>query len=148
MAKAATTNRKPPRTKRISCYEGWKSGGLNKNLAQAAAGYRKAGLPGMAMVVNGVRDDAHPDMTFSDLMELQDTAMVVCVNAVFVLAELGLPEWIKRRETHLKRMEAVALDPNDPRAAKRYAKHAAAIRKAMKFADGPPPKAKRARKTK
>ena len=142
MPKAATANRKPPRTKRAArrqtCYQGWRKSGLYRNMLQVAAGYREAGLPGVAAFVDAVRLEARPDLTMGDLLELREVAMTLCVNAIFVLAELGRPEWIERRETHLTQMTATGIGG--------VVAGAAAVRKVMKFAGDPPAEAKRVRK--
>lgn len=145
MPKSELTRRTPPRTKRVSCYEGWKKSPLHKNMVQVVAGYRKAGLPGVAEFVDAVRRSPGRDLTMGDYLELQEVAMTLCVNAVFVLAELGLPEWIERRESHLKKMDAEE-SPG-------VAAAAAAVRTVMKFgadwrAVKSVPPAKRTRKTK
>ena len=137
------------RAKRINCYQALNKSGLLKNLTDVAAGYRKAGMPGLSALVTAIRRDAKPGMTFSDMMEFQDVAHTLCAVAIFALADLGYPAWIKRREAHLKKMEvSKGSRTQTPREAAAWVKTVADIRAAMKFPDGPPAKAKRVAKKK
>ena len=133
--------------KRIACHAAVKKSGLYLNLKQVVAGYKKAGLPGMAVAVEGVLADVKSGMTLGDMTEFTDTARILCASAIYTLADLGQPEWIKRREQRIKQMEAVEANTHyTEKECAAYAAHAAKIRRKMNFPDGPPVKVRAKKK--
>jgi hypothetical protein len=123
--------------KRVNCYAALKKCGLLKNLKQVATGYRQIGMPGLAEVVEGLHRDAKPGMGYFEFKEFYEQAHWVCGMAIFALADMGLPAWIKRREAHLKKM-AAERPTDDETAGAEWDAQIAAIRSKMRFADGSP----------